>query len=111
MTPISCTLENKTLTFVIDGPFDRLASLKIPEMLKKYRVTHYSEIFFDFSGVSSVSSSGLELIFLLSHLLRLNGGTVSLVNPQPHIRAMLSKTDLPDLVKLLPATPNSLSAA
>ena len=96
---VTCSLQSPVLQISLSGPFDRLASVKVSEYIKRYRTSQYSQIIIDLSRVSIVDSAGLDLLFLLSRIMRMNGGQFILLNPQAHVKDMLSRTDIPNLAK------------
>ena len=100
MTDVTCSLESSVLQISLSGPFDRLASVKIPEYIKRYQTNLYSKVIIDLSSVSIIDSPGLALLFVLSRIMRMNGGEVILLNPQVHVRDMLSRTDILNLAHL-----------
>ncbi len=100
MTDVTCSLESSVLQISLSGPFDRLASVKIPEYIKRYQTNLYSKVIIDLSSVSIIDSPGLDLLFVLSRIMRMNGGEVILLNPQVHVRDMLSRTDILNLATL-----------
>jgi anti-anti-sigma factor len=111
MMDVGCSLQSPVLRISLSGPFDRLASVKVPEYIKRYRTSQYSQIIIDLSCVSIVDSAGVDLLFLLSRIMRMKGGQLILLNPQAHVRDMLSRTDIPNLAKITCDPDSTLTAA
>lgn len=88
MTPplsINCSRQDSSVTYTIAGRIDTVTA---PQFAANIHVDDASELVIDLKEVDYVSSAGLRVFLQTQTAVNKAGGTMRIVNSQPHIKKL-----------------------
>jgi anti-sigma B factor antagonist len=106
-TPDGCQLrinvsqaEEGVVTIAVTGELDLATAPMVGDTFHKINSAQPLHVHFDLSGVNFCDAAGLSTFLAADQLLRATGGRLTLIQPSPQIRRLLTITKLDEVLAL-----------
>jgi len=92
--------EEGVVTVAVAGELDLATAPLIGDTFHKINGAQPLHVHFDLSGVNFCDAAGLSTFLAADRLLRATGGRLTLIQPSPQIRRLLTITKLDEILAL-----------
>jgi anti-sigma B factor antagonist len=92
--------EEGVVTIAVAGELDLATAPMVGDTFHKINSAQPLHVHFDLSGVNFCDAAGLSTFLAADRLLRATGGRLTLIQPSPQIRRLLTITKLDDVLAL-----------
>jgi anti-sigma B factor antagonist len=92
--------EEGVVTIAVAGELDLATAPMVGDTFHKINSAQPLHVHFDLRGVNFCDAAGLSTFLAADRLLRATGGRLTLIQPSPQIRRLLTITKLDDVLAL-----------
>ena len=92
--------EGGVVTIAVTGELDLATAPMVGDTFHKINSAQPLHVHFDLSGVNFCDAAGLSTFLAADRLLRATGGRLTLIQPSPQVRRLLTITKLDEVLAL-----------
>ncbi len=100
MIKVTETKFPNTTLLTLTGQFDHQSTAGLEALILGVQELGQKHIILDFAGVTGIDSIALMQLFFWYHKLHPHQVDISIVNPQPRIREVLTQSHITDLIPI-----------
>ena len=100
MIKVRETRYPNTTVLALTGQFDHHSTAGVEVLILGAQELGCKHVILDFSGVTGIDSIVLGSLFLWYHKMKPHKIELSIVNPQPRIRAVLEQSHITELIPI-----------
>jgi len=100
---------HSTLILTISGRFDQNNDVALEKALLRGQEQNVLHVIFNLEQVSTIDTAGIGRIFLTFFRLKQQGICLSLVNPKPEVRKLLTLVEIPKILRIFESEQDALA--